>query len=105
MVVSPAQFSYLEMDPDEEKLEAQMLTSSLAQAYSIANWDPPLTPWPILEPIYNQKGANVFVPPSKPHQTSSYFIGRKGHNPQFLLNAFSIRGALNSSNIAQNFEE
>lgn len=37
MILSTAQFLNSEMDPDEEKFDAQELAFSLAKVYSIAN--------------------------------------------------------------------
>lgn len=54
MVVSMTQFLDLEMDLDEERPKASTSASSVAPDHSIADWDPPLTPWPIPEPIYNK---------------------------------------------------
>lgn len=94
-----AQFSDSEMGPNEENLKAHMLTSSLAQVYSIAKWNPPPIPWPIPEPIYNQKGATLFMPPTKPHHNPIIFYRKEGPHLQFMLNPLSIRGALNSTDI------
>lgn len=82
------------MDPGEERLEAQMLTSSLTQVYSIADWDLPLAPWPIPEPIYNKKGANLFVPLSKSHQNPIIFHKKEGSQPPILVEPFGNKGRI-----------
>lgn len=92
VVASVTKFSDSEMDPDEEKLNAQAPASSLVQAYSIADCDPPLTPWPIPEPIYSQKGTNPFVPPSKTHQNPIKFHRKEGPQPPIPIETFVNKG-------------
>lgn len=81
MVITMTQFSDSEMNPNEEKFDAQALASLLAQVYSIADWDPPLTTWLIPDPIYNQRVLTFSCLQVCLTKIPLYSTTRTGHNP------------------------